>query len=288
MSSRGYNETLTVPSNHKDSSGSSLKAFDGHFRTLNNGLLSVARNLSGMNVKVGELETATKSANDLKHRVDTMEKTLASHGKVLADIRGMIADMARGQQAPPNTTPQAPAQFADHVRQENTKTRAQLMAEAQRAQIAQRTALAQKTATPPVQTPATPPVQTPAVQQVKENINDLVEDMLKQTTATTDDTTPKNSDQPAVSKESESDDDQPGTEVNSEKSESGEDEHPDTKVSSKKDESSGESSDEVEISESDEDEVKPVAKPVPKPAVKPVVKPVAKPVAKRIVTQKKK
>lgn len=138
MSSRGYNETLTTPNNHKDSSGMSLKAFDTHFKTLNNGLLSVAKNLGGMHTKVGELEVATKSANDLKHRVDTMEKTLTAHGKVLADIRGMLSDMSKAQQPPPNTSPQLPPQFTSGTIPvvQPQKSRAQLIQEAQRLQAA--------------------------------------------------------------------------------------------------------------------------------------------------------
>ena len=116
MSSKGFSETLTVPSSHKDSNDSMVTAFNSHFKILNTGLMSVGKNLSTMHTKVGELEVATKSANDLKYRVDTMEKTLTAHGKILADIRGMLNDMSRNQQAPANTTPQAPPQFAGHVR----------------------------------------------------------------------------------------------------------------------------------------------------------------------------
>lgn len=189
MSSRGYNETLTTPSNHKDSSGMSLKAFDTHFKTLNNGLLSVARNLSGMHTKVGELEVATKSANDLKHRVDTMEKTLTAHGKVLADIRGMLSEMSRAQQASPNTAPQLPPQFtAPNAVQQ--KSRAQLMLEAQRLQAESKA----NKAKPVVAKPAAKEDQKvekvntvkentneDSKEETKEDINAAVEDLLKAT-----------------------------------------------------------------------------------------------------------
>ncbi len=195
MSSRGYNETLTVPSNHKDSSGSSLKAFDAHFKTLNNGLLSVARNLSGMHTKVSDLEQATKSANDLKQRVDTMEKVLTSHGKVLADIRGMLSDMAKQHQAPPNTNPQAPPQFMPQAQaaqlqakaQTLQKSRAQLMAEAQ-AQRMKATTVKASVSEPQQQTPASQPqlvapakapVSVPETAQDSKNINDAVKELLE-------------------------------------------------------------------------------------------------------------
>lgn len=194
MSSRGYNETLTTPSNHKDSSGMSLKAFDTHFKTLNNGLLSVARNLSGMHTKVGELEVATKSANDLKHRVDTMEKTLTAHGKVLADIRGMLSEMSRAQQAPPNIAPQLPPHFtAPNAAQQ--KSRAQLMLEAQRLQAESKANKAKPVVAKPAAAKEDQKVEK--VNSVKENtnedpkeetkednkedINAAVEDLLKAT-----------------------------------------------------------------------------------------------------------
>ena len=78
MSNRGYNETLMVPSNYKDGNSVSLKAFDSHFRTLNNGLLSVAQNLSGMHTKVTNLESVNKAEHEvLLHRVEQLESRLA-------------------------------------------------------------------------------------------------------------------------------------------------------------------------------------------------------------------
>lgn len=180
MSSRGYNETLTTPSNHKDSSGMSLKAFDTHFKTLNNGLLSVAKNLSGMHTKVGELEVATKSTINLKHRVDTIEKTLAAHGKVLVDIRSMLGEMSKSQQTPPNEVPQSTTPAVPQ------KSRVQLMLEAQRLQVESKAKSA--AAKPANDVQLTTPASTSAVEKTnnakedpKEDINAAVEDLLKAT-----------------------------------------------------------------------------------------------------------
>lgn len=184
MSSRGYNETLTTPSNHKDSSGMSLKAFDTHFKTLNNGLLSVARNLSGMHTKVGELEVATKSTINLKHRVDTIEKTLAAHGKVLVDIRSMLGEMSKSQQTPPNEMLQSTAPAAPQ------KSRVQLMLETQRLQVESKAKSAATKPTNDVQ--LVTPASTSTVEKTsnakeeikedpKEDINAAVEDLLKAT-----------------------------------------------------------------------------------------------------------
>lgn len=273
MSSRGYNETLMTPSNHKDSSGMSLKAFDTHFKTLNNGLLSVARNLSGMHTKVGELEVATKSANDLRHRVDTMEKTLAAHGKVLADIRGMLSDMSRSQQAPPNTTPQVPAQFmAQATAAQLQKNRAQLMAEAQKMQAENKTTkvkVEQETKSDPV------------VVAAQENINEAVEDLLKNIPI--EPANSQNLDQILESANKNLDN---TNSVLKEKSDSGSDTEPD-------DESDNGSDKNIEISDEEPpamSESKPkkedVALPKPKPTSKPA--PASKAVPRRIVSQKKK
>jgi hypothetical protein len=76
MSRNGYNETLMVPNNVRESgTGVSLRTFDNHIKTLNNGLLSVARNLGGMHTKVTELES--KTVCDILQRVATLEKTVA-------------------------------------------------------------------------------------------------------------------------------------------------------------------------------------------------------------------
>ena len=77
MSNRGYNETPMVPSNYKDVNSVSLKAFDSHFKTLNNGLLSVARNLSGMHAKLTDVENTNAAEHaTLMSRVETLEKTI--------------------------------------------------------------------------------------------------------------------------------------------------------------------------------------------------------------------
>ena len=87
MSNRGYNETLMVPSNHKDNNGLSLQAFDNHFRALNNGLLSVAQNLSGMHAKVTKLESKTITEhNALNQRVEQLETALADLSKKFNDV----------------------------------------------------------------------------------------------------------------------------------------------------------------------------------------------------------
>ena len=78
MSSRGYNETLMVPSNIREGGSSvSFKTFDAHIRTLNNGLLSIARNLSGMHNKVTEVENKVKTNDELLSKVEALEKTIA-------------------------------------------------------------------------------------------------------------------------------------------------------------------------------------------------------------------
>jgi hypothetical protein len=86
MSNKGFNETLTVPINHKDSSAVSLRSFDAQFKTLNTGILSVAKNIGAMHGSLNEFNLATKSYQDLRVRVDSMEKHVASNTKAINDL----------------------------------------------------------------------------------------------------------------------------------------------------------------------------------------------------------
>lgn len=299
MSSRGYNETLTTPNNHKDSSGMSLKAFDTHFKTLNNGLLSVAKNLGGMHTKVGELEVATKSANDLKHRVDTMEKTLTAHGKVLADIRGMLSDMSKAQQAPPNTSPQFPPQFTSGTvpMALPQKSRAQLIQEAQRLQAAnknnQPVAIQPIVIQPPKPVEKSPQESSTPAEKSSELSTPNVSSIVDAEFATQSQSQPQTLDQILESVILPST--MPKSETASET----------VPIDTKKEESSGEDTDDpsgsnsdIEISDDEETgktkQTGPLSTPRINQLVKspvkstPAVKPAAKSIPRRITTQKKK
>ncbi len=76
MSNRGYNETLMVPSNIKElNSGVTLQLFDRNIKMLNDGILSVARNLSAMHTKITNVEA--KVNTELLNRIATLEKIVA-------------------------------------------------------------------------------------------------------------------------------------------------------------------------------------------------------------------
>ena len=83
---QGFNETLTVPQNHKDSTASSVKSLDTHFRTINTGIISVAKNLGIMHNNISELDKSTKGLLTIRDRIDLLEKTLITHSKMLSDI----------------------------------------------------------------------------------------------------------------------------------------------------------------------------------------------------------
>lgn len=133
MSNRGYNETPSVPSNHKDSAIGSYKAFDSHFKTLNNGLVSVAKNLAALHSKVvtleSDLQTSRKSNTDLDSRVANLEQTVESQSKMIAELRQMLSQMPVPASAPRSkdtiyVVPSEPA-----------KPRVQVLAERQQAAI---------------------------------------------------------------------------------------------------------------------------------------------------------
>ena len=83
---KGFDETLTVPQNHKDATAGGSKSFDSHFRTLNIGMINTAKNVATMQIAVAELAVSTKNMSDTCNRIDSIEKTLIGYGKILADI----------------------------------------------------------------------------------------------------------------------------------------------------------------------------------------------------------
>lgn len=83
---KGFDETLTVPQNHKDSGSANSKSMDTHFRTLNTGIISVAKNLGTMHNNVAELTASMKTMLVLRDRIDSMEKTLINHSRMLSDL----------------------------------------------------------------------------------------------------------------------------------------------------------------------------------------------------------
>jgi len=82
----GLEETLTIPQQHKDSASITMRVFDANFRTINGGLMSVAKNVGAMQGKLKKVEDTDKNVCDLQCRIQQLEKTATVHTTLLTDI----------------------------------------------------------------------------------------------------------------------------------------------------------------------------------------------------------
>jgi hypothetical protein len=85
-----FREPLAIPVVQSYGPTPNLKLYDNHINTLNKGLLSVAQTISTMHTKVTELEKTAVANENLKLRVDALEKTLNAQAKILSDIHGLL------------------------------------------------------------------------------------------------------------------------------------------------------------------------------------------------------
>lgn len=90
MSSNGYKERNPIPSSFTNNVVGNAKISDLHVKKLNDSLLSVATAINSINGKIVELERCNAENNMLKNRVESLEKTLSNHGKVLNDVHIML------------------------------------------------------------------------------------------------------------------------------------------------------------------------------------------------------
>ena len=82
----GLEETLAVPHQHKDSASITMRVFDANFRTINGGLMSVAKNVGAMQGKLRKVEITDKNVCDLQCRIQQLENTASVHTTLLTDI----------------------------------------------------------------------------------------------------------------------------------------------------------------------------------------------------------
>ncbi len=98
-----FREPLAIPVVQSFGPTPNFKLYDNHINTLNKGLLSVAQTISTMHAKVTELEKVATANENLRQRVDTLEKTLNAQAKLLSDIHGMLNKVGGSQKS---VTPQ--------------------------------------------------------------------------------------------------------------------------------------------------------------------------------------
>lgn len=91
---RGYNETLTVPTSHKDSSAASFKSFDAHFKTLNAGFLGLVKSMQTLHTKMTEHDDVAQGFADLQARVGNIEKSVLTQSKALMEVLELVRIMA--------------------------------------------------------------------------------------------------------------------------------------------------------------------------------------------------
>jgi hypothetical protein len=90
VSRKGFEETLTVPVNHKDSSSNTLRTFDTSFKTLNGGLMSLGKNIGLLHAKVQSVENTSKEFFEIRNKMDNLEKTQTVHTSLLTEIYELL------------------------------------------------------------------------------------------------------------------------------------------------------------------------------------------------------
>lgn len=90
ISKRGFDETLTVPQQYKDNANVAMNRMNMNFRTINGGLISVARNVGKMYQKINCLENTDTNVDDIKCRISQLEKTANQHTQLLNDIFSLL------------------------------------------------------------------------------------------------------------------------------------------------------------------------------------------------------
>ncbi len=124
MSSRGYSEPLTNPSNHKDNNSLSLRTFDNHFKMLNDGLISVTKNITTLHNRLGLLENTVAAAqpSELKLRIENIERSLTTHSKLISEVRNMVSvlNKAKLQEKNTNQLTAQPSQVVSQVASQPT------------------------------------------------------------------------------------------------------------------------------------------------------------------------
>lgn len=263
---QGFNETLTVPQNHKDSTASSVKSLDTHFRTINTGIISVAKNLGIMHNNISELDKSTKGLLTIRDRIDLLEKTLITHSKMLSDIvesvhrQEALLKLTDRQSsttvpAPVKATLKVPAKTSESTKRVVSKLKPIVKEETP-------DLLDEPTAPVPASTPLVEePVAEPVVERTSQPIMLSAPVVEEMSTVNANATVPLVPTIASVADVAENNEDDDETEA----------------------ETSVPADDDIEISESEEEEPKPKPKAKPEPAKK---KPVAKPVIKRTVSRK--
>lgn len=90
ISKRGFDETLTVPQQYKDNANVAMNRMNMNFRTINGGLISVARNVGKMYQKINCLENTDTNVDDIKCRIRQLENTANQHTQLLNDIFSLL------------------------------------------------------------------------------------------------------------------------------------------------------------------------------------------------------
>ncbi len=87
MSSKGFNETLTVPINHKITSVSSNKTVDSQIRGLNGGMLSLATSLGQVRSEIAGIH---KHYNVYNSKIENLEKILYENSIGMNKLHDML------------------------------------------------------------------------------------------------------------------------------------------------------------------------------------------------------
>ena len=89
MPKKGPDETLTIPVSHKESIGTS-RAFDSGLKTLNGGLLSIAKNIGIMQSKLQTLEERHDDGKMVSKRLLELESKVVAQSEMLTNIYELL------------------------------------------------------------------------------------------------------------------------------------------------------------------------------------------------------
>ena len=109
---KGYDETLTVPMNHRVTSVSATsKSSDSQLRGLNGGLLSLATSLGQARTEIGYLnknqQLQNSKINGVEDAIKCLENKLTDQANLLRQLIFMVSNIDAGKQSKPSVRPKA-------------------------------------------------------------------------------------------------------------------------------------------------------------------------------------